>query len=117
MRHPSPRALGDTVNVYRFNATRTGGLDVDRTLTTGGAYAATPDLTAIPCRVSLEYGSRVDDQERISTINNGLIVFGQDYGLKLNDKVDWNGTILFIEGSTDMAGAGMAWGVPVSGRE
>jgi len=115
VRHPSARALPNKVDIYRFDKTRAGAFDADRTLS--DPYPATPDATGVRCRVSLEYGALMDDMGRRSTSNNGLVVFGADHGLKLNDRIVWGNITLYVEGQTDMAGQGAAWGVPVSSRE
>lgn len=117
MRSPSPRILADTVDIYRLDPTRAGAYDADGGLVAANAYPATPDVSAVPCRVCLDYGQRVEDANgRVATGNGGLIIFGSDPGVSLNDKIVWGTTTLYVDGSTDMAGAGSAWGVPVQGR-
>lgn len=118
MRNPSTRVLNLTADLYRFDATRSGAVDADGGIT-DACFPSLPDVVAIPCAYSPDYRSRDElGQSRATETETGMVLFGADPGLKLNDKlVISSGEVVFTDGGgTNMADRGACWGVPVRDR-
>lgn len=114
MRRPSNRVLVNRCNLYRLDPQQ----DADAGLVPGSSYA-TAIATNVACSAQNTTTTRdAGEQGRASTLNEWLVFFSNDYGLKVNDRIDLLAAdgaavaaTLYVDGQTDAGGRGAVWEV------
>lgn len=116
-RSPSPRALSNTVDLYRF----LGVQDPDAGVATN-PYGTTL-ATSVPSSVQPDDPIRYVDEPtgRIIEKTAYTVIFATDYALRADDKIVWvddAGTTrsLFVLGTANQAGKGATFAVHVEER-
>lgn len=112
MRHPSARCLANVVTVYRYAPTQDVDAGAVFNQATATVLARSVPCSVQPARPDANYG---EDQDRVSQVNQYIVIFSVDYGINIKDVIVWvDGSVtrtLSVVGSVNWAGRSSAWGV------